>query len=91
MHIHFFRNIFVHQDSAFHVYAHICACPDKAVQMYFSRVMPKPVEGIIEFLQIVQTVIRQVICAVCIFWLLRVSLRRGLITTTISAIKIVWP
>ena len=82
-HKHFFRNIFGHQDSAIHVYPHTCACPDKAAQMYFGRVSPKPVLGMVEFPQTVQAVIRQVICAD--FPLLRVSLKRGLITTAISA------
>ena len=53
----FSRNIFGHQDSAIHVYAHIYAFPDKAAHMYFSRFSPKPVLGMIEFLQIVQTMI----------------------------------
>ena len=62
-HIHFFRNIFAHQDSAIHVYPHTCACPDKAAQMYFGRVSPKPVLGMIKFLQFVKTMIGKVICA----------------------------
>ena len=48
-HIHFCRNIFAHQDSAIHVYTHTCACPDKAAQMYFSHVSPKPVLGMMNF------------------------------------------
>ena len=42
--------------SAIHVYAHTCICPDKAAQMYFGRIS-------LDFPQIVQTVIIQVICA----------------------------
>ena len=38
-------------------------CPDKAAQMYFGRVWPKPVLEMIEFPQIVQTMMGQVICA----------------------------
>ena len=57
-----FRNIFAHQDSAIHVYAHT-ACPDEAAQTYFGRVSPKPVLGMIEFPQFVQNTIGQVICA----------------------------
>ena len=71
-----FRNIFARQ----------CACSDKAAQMYFGRVSPKPVLETIEYPQIVQTMIRQVICAdLSAFALLRVSPRRNLITTAISA------
>ena len=55
--------MFEYQDSAIHVYAHTCACSDKAAQMYFSHVSPKPVLGMIEFPQIVQTMIGQVIYA----------------------------
>ena len=40
---------FPHWDSAIHVFAHKCACPDKAAQVYFGRVVPKPVLGMIEF------------------------------------------
>ena len=49
----------VHQVQSFHV----DAWPDNAVQMYFGRILPKPVLGMTEFLQIVKTIIRQVICA----------------------------
>ena len=48
---------------AIHVYRHTCACPDKAAQMYFGRISLKPVLGMIEFPQFVQTMIGQVICA----------------------------
>ena len=45
--------IFFQQDSAIHVYAHTYACLYKAAQMYFGRVSPKPVLGMIEIPQIV--------------------------------------
>ena len=61
-HKHFFRNILANQDSAIQVYAHTCVCPDKAAQMYCGRVSPKPVLGMTEFPQIVQTMIGEVIC-----------------------------
>ena len=47
----------------FHVYAHTCICPDKAAQMYFDRISLEHVLGMINFPQIVQTMIIQVICA----------------------------
>ena len=62
-HIHFFGSIFAYQDSAIHVYGHTCAFPDKTAQMYFGRVSPKAVLGMIEFLQIVETVVGQLVCA----------------------------
>ena len=40
-----------------------CACPEKAAQMYFGRISLEHVLEMIDFLQIVQTMIRQVICA----------------------------
>ena len=43
-----------------HVYAHTCICPDK---MYFDRISLEHVLGMINFPQIVQTMIIQVICA----------------------------
>ena len=46
-----------------YVYAHTCICPDKAAQMYFDRISLEHVLGIINFPQIVQTMIIQVICA----------------------------
>ena len=49
--------------SAVHVYAHTCICPDKAAQMYFGRISLEQVLGMINFPQIVQTMIIQVICA----------------------------
>ena len=49
--------------SAVHVYAHTCICPDKAAQMYFDRISLEHVLGMINFPQIVQTMIIQVICA----------------------------
>ena len=47
--------------SALHVYAHTCICPDKAAQMYFGRISLEYVLGMINFPQIVQTLIIQVI------------------------------
>ena len=49
--------------SAVHVYAHTCICTDKAAQMYFGRISLEHVLGMINFPQIVQTMIIQVICA----------------------------
>ena len=49
--------------SAIHVYAHTCICLDKAEQMYFDRISLEHVLGMINFPQIVQTMIIQVICA----------------------------
>ena len=49
--------------NAVHVYAHTCICPDKAAQMYFGRISLEHVLGMINFPQIVQTMIIQVICA----------------------------
>ena len=49
--------------SAVHVYGHTCICPDKAAQMYFDRISLEHVLGMINFPQIVQTMIIQVICA----------------------------
>ena len=49
--------------SAVHVYARTCACPEKAALMYFGRISLEHVLGMIDFPQIVQTMIRQVICA----------------------------
>ena len=49
--------------SAIHVYAHTCLCPDKAAQMYFDRISLEHVLGMINFPQIVQTMIIQVIFA----------------------------
>ena len=49
--------------SAVHVYAHTCIFPDKAAQMYFDRISLEHVLGLINFPQIVQTMIIQVICA----------------------------
>ena len=49
--------------SAVHVYAHTCICPDKAAQMYFDRISLEHVLGMINFPQIVQTMIIQVIYA----------------------------
>ena len=49
--------------SAVHVCAHTCICPDKAAQMYFGRISLEHVLGMINFPQIVQTMIIQVICA----------------------------
>ena len=49
--------------SAVHVYAHTSICPDKAAQMYFGRISLEHVLGMINFPQIVQTMIIQVICA----------------------------
>ena len=49
--------------SADHVYAHTCICPDKAAQMYFDHISLEHVLGMINFPQIVQTMIIQVICA----------------------------
>ena len=51
--------------SAIHVYAHTFICPDKAAQMYFGRISLEHVLvlGMINFPQIVQTMIRQVIWA----------------------------
>ena len=49
--------------SAIHVYARTCACPEKAARMYFGRISLEHVLGMIDFPQIVQTMIRQVICA----------------------------
>ena len=49
--------------SAIHVYAYACICHDKAAQMYFGRVSLEYVLGMINFPQIVQTMIIQVICA----------------------------
>ena len=43
--------------------AHTCICPDKAAQMYFDRISVEHVLGMINFPQIVQTMIIQVICA----------------------------
>ena len=48
--------------SAVHVYVHTCICPDKAAQMYFDRISLEHVLGMINFPQIVQTMIIQVIC-----------------------------
>ena len=48
--------------SAVHVYAHTCIYPDKAAQMYFGRISLEHVLGMINFPQIVQTMIIQVIC-----------------------------
>ena len=42
---------------------HTCACLGKAAQMYFGHVTPKSVLGMIEFPQIVQSMIGQVMCA----------------------------
>ena len=84
--------IFPQHFCAIHVYAHTCACPYKAAQMYFGRVSPKPVLGMIEFPQFVQTMIEQVICTDLSAFsrFLRVSLRRNLITTAISATETKW-
>ena len=49
--------------SAIHVYAHTYICPDKAAQMYFNRISLEHVLGTINFPQIVQTMIIQVIWA----------------------------
>ena len=49
--------------SAVHVYVHTYICPDKAAQMYFDRISVEHVLGMINFPQIVQTMIIQVICA----------------------------
>ena len=49
--------------SAIHVYAHTCICSDKTAQMYFVRISLEYVLGMINFPQIVQTMIIQVICA----------------------------
>ena len=49
--------------SVIHVYAHTCICPDKAAQMYFDRISLEHVLGMINFPQIVQTMIIQIICA----------------------------
>ena len=51
--------------SVIHVYAHTCTCicPDKAAQMYFGRILLEHVLGMINFPQIVQTMIIQIICA----------------------------
>ena len=69
-----------------------CACPDKAAQIYFSRVSPKPVFGMIEFpancTNYDQT--SNMSRLVCIFPLWRVSPRRNLITTAISATETKW-
>ena len=48
--------------SAIHVYGHTCICSDKAAQMYFGRISLEHVLGMINFPQIVQTMIIQ-ICA----------------------------
>ena len=48
--------------SAIHAFAHTCICPDKAAQMYLDRISLEHVLGMINFLQIVQTMIIQVIC-----------------------------
>ena len=48
--------------SVSHVYAHTCICPDKAAQMYFGHISLEHVLGMINFPQIVQTMIIQVIC-----------------------------
>ena len=58
-----FSETFSRIEAALHIYALTCACPDTAVQMYFGRASPKPVLGMIEFPQIVQTRNIQVICA----------------------------
>ena len=49
--------------SAIHVYAHTCICPNKAAQMYFDGISLEHVLGMINFPQIVQTMIIQVIWA----------------------------
>ena len=49
--------------STIYVYAHTCICPEKAAQMYFSCISLEHVFGMINFPQIVQTMIIQVICA----------------------------
>ena len=49
--------------SAIYVYAHTCICPDKAAQMYFGRISLEYFLRLINFPQIVQTMIIQVICA----------------------------
>ena len=49
--------------SAVHVYVNTCICPDKGLQMYFGRISLEHVLGMINFPQIVQTMIIQVICA----------------------------
>ena len=49
--------------SAIHVYAHTCICPDKAAQMYFGRISLEYVLGMINFPQIVLTMIILEICA----------------------------
>ena len=49
--------------SAIHVHEHTCICPDKAAQMYFGRISLEHVLGMINFPQIVQTMIIHVICA----------------------------
>ena len=43
--------------------AHTCICLDKAAQMYFDRISLEHVLEMINFPQIVQTMIIQVICA----------------------------
>ena len=49
--------------SAIHVYAHTCICPDKAAQTYFDRISLEHVLGMINFPQIIQNMIIQVIWA----------------------------
>ena len=49
--------------SAIHVYAHTYICSDKAAQMCFGRISLEHVLGMINFPQIVQSMIIQVICA----------------------------
>ena len=78
----FLQHIRASRDSAIHVYGHTCACPNKAAQMYFGRVSPKTVLGVIEFPQFVQTMIGQVVCAdLSVFF----HFYGFLITTAISA------
>ena len=68
----------------FRAWSQPCSClhayPYKAAQMYFGRISPKPVLGMTEIPQIVQTVIRMAICAdlSAFFPLLQVSLSRSL-------------
>ena len=57
--------------SVIHVYAHTCICPDKAAQMYFDRISLEHVLGMINFPQIVQTMIIQIICVYTYFAMTR--------------------
>ena len=62
-HIPFSADVFRLRIKFSAVCAHTCICPDKAAQMYFGRILLEHVLGMINFPQIVQTMIIQVICA----------------------------